>query len=71
MTTQAMPWWKEPTRAQWAAFAAAWVGWVLDAFDFTIYLVVGLLIAQEFKVSPSALAGSITQIGRASCRERV
>jgi SHS family lactate transporter-like MFS transporter len=60
MTTQAIPWWKEPTRAQWTAFAAAWVGWVLDAFDFTIYLVVGLLIAEEFKVSPSALAGSIT-----------
>src|SRR5262245_61555259 len=60
MTTQAIPWWKEPTRAQWAAFAAAWVGWVLDAFDFTIYLVVGPLIATEFKVSPSALAGSIT-----------
>jgi SHS family lactate transporter-like MFS transporter len=54
------PWWKEPTRAQWAAFAAAWVGWVLDAFDFTIYIVVGVLIAKEFDVGPSALAGSIT-----------
>ena len=34
------PWWKEPTREQWAAFTAAWVGWVLDAFDFMVYVVV-------------------------------
>ena len=31
-------WWREPTRAQWTTFLAAWAGWVLDAFDFTIYL---------------------------------
>jgi SHS family lactate transporter-like MFS transporter len=60
MANDSDPWWKQPTRAQWAAFAAAWVGWVLDAFDFTIYLVVGVLIAKEFDVTGSALAGSIT-----------
>ena len=54
------PWWKEPTRAQWAAFAAAWVGWVLDAFDFTIYICVGGSIVKEFGVSPTAVAGSLT-----------
>ena len=59
-TTQTKPWWKEPTRGQWAAFAAAWVGWVLDAFDFTIYITVAPYIIKEFKVSPTAVAGSLT-----------
>jgi SHS family lactate transporter-like MFS transporter len=54
------PWWKEPTRGQWAAFTAAWAGWVLDAFDFTIFLVVQTAIAKEFGVGLVALSGSIT-----------
>ena len=49
-----------PTRAQWAAFAAAWCGWVLDAFDFTIYLLVMKQIATEFGVGIAAVSGSIT-----------
>ena len=53
-------WWREPTKAQWAAFLAAWSGWVLDAFDFTIYLLVMHDIAKEFGVSPTAVAGSLT-----------
>ncbi|HZU89622.1 MAG TPA: MFS transporter [Stellaceae bacterium] len=43
-------WWKEPTREQWHAWIAAWLGWVLDAFDFTIFLVIMLPIAQSFHV---------------------
>ena len=43
-------WWREPTRGQWASFAAAWAGWVLDAFDFTIFLLVMPEIASEFGV---------------------
>jgi MFS transporter, SHS family, lactate transporter len=54
------PWWKEPTRGQWAAFSAAWVGWVLDAFDFTIFLLVQKEIADEFGVGIVALSGSVT-----------
>jgi SHS family lactate transporter-like MFS transporter len=54
------PWWKEPTRKQWAAFSAAWVGWVLDAFDFTIYIVVASHMIKEFGVTPTAIGGSIT-----------
>jgi len=59
-TKQPIPWWKEPTRAQWAAFIAAWSGWVLDAFDFTIFLMVQQSIAKEMGVGLVALAGSIT-----------
>lgn len=54
------PWWKEPTKGQWAAFSAAWAGWVLDAFDFTIFLMVQQEIAKEFGVGLVALSGSVT-----------
>ena len=58
--TRPLPWWKEPTRGQWLSFLAAWVGWVLDAFDFTIYLLVMPEMAKEFGVGVTVLAGSIT-----------
>jgi SHS family lactate transporter-like MFS transporter len=53
-------WWREPTRAQWCAFGAAWAGWVLDAFDFTIFMLVMPNIAKDFNVASVATAGSIT-----------
>jgi SHS family lactate transporter-like MFS transporter len=46
----AMSWWKEPTRDQWYAYVAAWLGWTLDAFDFTIFLLIMVPIAKEFGV---------------------
>ena len=36
----ALPWWKEPTKDQWYAYCAAWLGWTLDAFDFTVFLLI-------------------------------
>jgi MFS transporter, SHS family, lactate transporter len=54
------PWWKEPTRAQWAAFAAAWTGWVLDAFDFMVYVLVTKQLMTEFHQPLAAVSGSIT-----------
>jgi len=45
-----IPWWKEPTKDQWLAWIAAWLGWTLDAFDFTIFLMIMLPISQEFNV---------------------
>ncbi|WP_158932799.1 MFS transporter [Acidisphaera sp. S103] len=44
----AVPWWREPTKDQWYAFIAAWLGWTLDAFDFTVFLVIMVAIAKEF-----------------------
>lgn len=55
-----MPWWREPTRPQWISFLAAWAGWVLDGFDFTIFLLAMPAIAREFGVTWVATAGSIT-----------
>ena len=46
----ALPWWKEPTKDQWYAYAAAWLGWTLDAFDFTVFLLIMVPIAKEFNV---------------------
>ena len=45
-----VPWWKEPTKDQWMAWIAAWLGWTLDAFDFTIFLLIMVPIAKEFDV---------------------
>jgi SHS family lactate transporter-like MFS transporter len=55
----ALPWWREPTRKQWLAFGTAWAGWVLDAFDFTIFLLVMPHIAKDFGVKNIATTGSI------------
>ena len=44
------PWWKEPTRDQWHAWFAAWLGWTLDSFDFTIFPLLMLPISQTFNV---------------------
>ena len=46
-----IPWWMEPTKDQWMAWIAAWLGWTLDAFDFTIFLLLMVPIAETFKVS--------------------
>ncbi|WP_158258256.1 MFS transporter [Rhodopila globiformis] len=53
--TQPIAWWKEPTRDQWFAFIAAWLGWTLDAFDFTVFLLIMHPIAQEFGVSMTSV----------------
>ena len=47
---QSIPWWKEPTKDQWLAWWAAWLGWTLDAFDFTVFLLIMVPIAKEFNV---------------------
>jgi SHS family lactate transporter-like MFS transporter len=46
----AIPWWKEPTKDQWLAWVAAWLGWTLDAFDFTIFLLIMVPISKYFGV---------------------
>jgi hypothetical protein len=60
-TVRAIPWWREPTRHQWDAYIAAWLGWTLDAFDFTVFLLIMVPIAKEFNVP---LAGQFHLIAR-------
>jgi SHS family lactate transporter-like MFS transporter len=59
-TVKAIPWWKEPTRDQWLAWWAAWLGWTLDAFDFTIFLLIMVPIAKEFNVSLTEVTAVFT-----------
>ena len=54
-TTKPIPWWKEPTKDQWTAWVAAWLGWTLDAFDFTIFLFLMGPIAKDFDVPLTAV----------------
>src|SRR6266566_3605752 len=60
--TARVPWWKEPTKDQWLAWWAAWLGWTLDAFDFTVFLLIMVPIAKEFDVplTDVALVFSLT-----------
>jgi SHS family lactate transporter-like MFS transporter len=53
-------WWREPTREQWHAWVAAWLGWTLDSFDFTIFLFIMLPIAREFDVPLTAVTAVFT-----------
>jgi SHS family lactate transporter-like MFS transporter len=58
--TQQIPWWKEPTKEQWLAWWAAWLGWTLDAFDFTVFLLIMVPISQEFGVPLTEVAFVLT-----------
>jgi SHS family lactate transporter-like MFS transporter len=55
-----VPWWKEPTKDQWLAWWAAWLGWTLDAFDFTIFLLIMVPISKEFNVSLTEVTAVFT-----------
>ncbi len=55
-----VPWWREPTKGQWLAWVAAWLGWTLDAFDFTIFLLIMVPISQSFGVPLVAVTAVFT-----------
>src|SRR5690348_2016036 len=61
-TAYSRPWWKEPTKDQWYAYTAAWLGWTLDAFDFTVFLVLIVPIAKSFgePLTWVAVVGTLT-----------
>lgn len=59
MTPVRPRWWREPTARQWSCFLAAWAGWVLDAFDFTVYLLVAAQMADEFGATLTAVNGVV------------
>src|SRR6185503_7337417 len=51
-------WYREVTPAQWKAFIGAYLGWVLDGFDFTIVTFLLVDIQRSFTVD-KALAGAL------------
>src|SRR5262245_37816679 len=56
------PWHRSITRDQWAALAAAKIGWMLDAMDFMLYaMAIGTLRSYfGFDDATAGLAGTIT-----------
>ena len=68
-TVPAIPrgsWYREVTAAQWKAFIATFLGWVLDGFDFTILTFLLVDIQRSFSVDKAALGalGTITLLFR-------
>ncbi|NNC13885.1 MFS transporter [Planctomonas sp. JC2975] len=56
MTTASRPETRRLTSDQRNAFAASWLGWMMDAFDYFIIVLVYADIAAEFKVSLEQIA---------------
>lgn len=52
------PWYRQVTRAQWRAFWAVFLGWVVDSFDFNILAFILIDIQRSFTVD-RALAGAL------------
>ena len=55
-SSSAVAWWREPSRDQWLAWTAGWLGWTLDAFDFTMFLLIMVPISKEFGVPLTSVA---------------
>jgi MFS transporter, SHS family, lactate transporter len=52
------PWYRQVNADQWKAFWAAYLGWMLDGFDFTIIVLLFADIQRSFGVN-NALAGAM------------
>ena len=59
-----LPWWKGVTRYQWVVLLVAWLGWVFDSMDATIYaLVLHPALHELLPAAPGATV-STEAIGR-------
>lgn len=64
ITSHASPWYRDVTREQWRALAAAKLGWMLDAMDFLLYVMaIGQLKEYfGFNDATAGLLGTVTLI---------